>query len=165
MKRVSSAVLVACCFIGGFAEAQEVFNPWDNTGVAPTSPTPTVRGDQVVLRALGEQIPAWALHEVLNPWDSNVRATGNMRPQERALSVEARARASRLSACFPAQHSHPRHWTQLDAPGSTNTGGGISRCLRQAMNDIRPQSTTFVLVLRFDDQGLRDVYVMKKDRS
>ncbi|MFT5356686.1 MAG: hypothetical protein ACI9KE_003911 [Polyangiales bacterium] len=33
------------------------------------------------------------------------------------------------------------------------------------MDDIRPASATFVLVLRFDDQGLRDVYVMKKDRS
>lgn len=150
-------------FESGVAEAQEVFNPWSHSqpGVAPSEPM--VRGDQVALRAMGQQIPHWALHEVLDPWGTNTGA--GMRAEERALTVAARARASQLSACFPGQHSHPRHWTQLESPGATDIGGAISHCLRQAMDDIRPSSAAFVLVLRFDVQGLRDVYVMKKDRS
>ncbi|MFK8004377.1 MAG: hypothetical protein AB8H86_32725 [Polyangiales bacterium] len=164
MRHILVVLMMVGCVAG--AEAQEVFNPWDDaTNRTATRPAPLmVRGDRVALRALGAQIPAWALNEVLNPW-GNPTPASSMRPQERALSMAARARASRLSACFPAQHSRPRHWTQLDAPGATSTGGAISDCLRQVLDDIRPASATFVLALRFDDQGLRDVYVLKEDRS
>ena len=108
-------------------------------------------------------IPPWALYEVLNPWGPNAGGRA-MSAEERALSNAARTHARRLSRCFPQRHSRTRSWIELHPPSAESAvEGDVDGCVRQVMERHRPASPTFVLVMRFDERGLRDVYAMEKD--
>ena len=147
------------------AQDTTVFDPWSH-GTPQTQRAPIQM--RVALQPLPATFPAWVLQRVFDPWAATP-PTETIRPQERRLTLAARAHARAIAHCFERAFDNYRvdiHFGRQPAIADA-ARHPVLHCLDKVMTHLdlrRPPRGAFTLVLGAEHGRLQQVFVVESSR-